>query len=149
MSRLSGALFRSRGDINAEVRLAALVIVPILAAAFVILFVFPDSNGERFPWPVRPRLTAMTLGATYLLGSFYFTTVLFARRWREVEIGFLAVSTFAALLGVATIIHWDRFSHEKFQFWLWVFLYFTLPLILPVLWWRNRSTARRTGAPIR
>lgn len=148
MFRSLAKLFGSRGEINAETRLVALIIVPILVAAFIILFVFPDSNGERFPWPVRPRLTAMTLGATYMLGALYFTTVLFAHRWREVEIGLLAVSTFAALLGIATIIHWDLFNHEKFQFWLWTFLYFSVPLILPAIWWRNRATAQRVGTRV-
>ena len=144
---MTGAPLRAglgcRGDIRSEVRWAAAIIVPILSIAFVMLFVLPDSNSRWFSWPVRPRLSAMTLGATYLLGSFYFTTVLFARRWREVQVGFLAVSTFAALLGIATVLHWDKFSHNLFSFWLWAFLYFTLPFVLPFLWWRGMQSAER------
>ena len=39
--------------------------------------------------------------------------------------GFLAVTTFATLLGIATLLHWDRFIHDHVAFWLWAGLYFT------------------------
>ena len=38
-----------------------------------------------------------------------------------------SVTLFAALLGVATVIHWDRFNHGHVAFWLWAGLYFTAP----------------------
>jgi hypothetical protein len=120
-------------------RILAALIVPILVAAFLILYLSPEQSGARFAWPVRPPMTAMMLGATYLGGAYFFTRVVFARRWHWVTRGFLPVTAFASILGVATILHWDRFSHGRFPFQLWAFLYFTLPFVLPVVWVRNRA----------
>jgi hypothetical protein len=50
------------------------------------------------------------------------------------------VTTFATLMGISTILHWDRFNHGSFAFWTWVFLYFTTPFLVPAVWWRNRKT---------
>jgi len=35
-----------------------------------------------------------------------------------VKAGFVAVGTFASFMGVATILHWDRFNHHHIAFWL-------------------------------
>ena len=48
--------------------------------------------------------------------------------------------TFAGYLGVATIIHWDKFTAGHISFILWVILYFTLPFVLVGVWLRNRRT---------
>jgi hypothetical protein len=140
--RSLGVIFGRRGDISAEIRLLAAVVVLILIAAVVILYLFPDTNGERWAWPVRPRLSAMTLGGIYVGGTLFFVSVLVSRRWHEVQAGFLAITVFASMLGIATILHWDRFSHTKPVFWLWAGLYFAVPFILPVLWWRNQQAAK-------
>ena len=43
-------------------------------------------------------------------------------------------------MGIATILHWDRFNHGYISFFAWVGLYFTTPFIVFLLWLRNRST---------
>jgi hypothetical protein len=45
---------------------------------------------------------------------------------------------FASLLGIATILHWNKFRHGHFAFWLWVLLYFTTPFLIVLVWLRNR-----------
>lgn len=125
-----------------ETRWAALFVIPILAAAFLILYIIPDSNGQHFAWPVKPRMSAMMLGATYFTGVIFFSVVLRAKGWHEVRLGLLPVVLFASLLGIATILHWDRFSHAQPHFWLWVALYWILPFVLLWLWIRNERKAR-------
>ena len=34
------------------------------------------------------------------------------------------------LLGIATVVHWDKFSHGHLAFWLWAGLYFTAPFLV-------------------
>jgi hypothetical protein len=121
-------------------RILAALIVPVLVAAFLILYLAPSHTGDRFAWPVRPPMTAMMLGATYLGGAYFFTRVVFAGRWHLVGRGFLPVTAFASILGLSTILHWDRFSHGRLPFQLWAILYFTLPFVLPAVWARNRAT---------
>lgn len=125
-----------------ETRWAAAIVIPILAAAFIILYITPDSSGDHFAWPIKPRMSAMMLGATYFTGVIYFSVVFRARSWHEVRLGLLPVVLFASILGIATILHWGKFSHDKPQFWLWVFLYWTLPFVLVWIWLRNERHAR-------
>jgi hypothetical protein len=118
------------------------LLVPVLAVAFIILYVLPqDVGGNIFAWPVAPQMTAMMLGATYMGGAYFFAAVVLSRQWRHAWLGLLPVTAFAATLGIATLLHWDRFVHERFTFQIWAFLYFTVPFILPVLWYRNQRLA--------
>ncbi len=119
-------------------RVLAAIIVPILVAAFIMLYLLPNDTGSLFAWPIKPPMSAMMLGATYLGGAYFFTRVVFARQWHTVRLGFLPVSTFAGILGIATLLHWDKFTHGHISFELWAFLYFTLPFVIPVIWYLNQ-----------
>jgi hypothetical protein len=43
-------------------------------------------------------------------------------------------------MGVATVIHWDRFNHRHVAFWIWAALYFTTPFLVAGTWMANRRT---------
>lgn len=126
-------------------RLLAVLVIPFLVAAFLILFVFPGRTEQLFAWKLQPQMSAMMLGATYLTGVFFFSTVLLSRHWRQVRAGFLPVTTFAAVMGIATILHWDRFNHEHLAFWIWAVLYFTTPFIVPLVWYINQRAVGEGG----
>lgn len=122
------------------------LLVPVLVVAFAILYLFPESAGARlFAWPVNPLMSSMMLGATYLGGAYFFLVVLLSRQWRHVWLGFLPITAFAGTLGIATLLHWDRFAHDRWAFWVWTFLYFTVPPLLPFLWYRNQRPANASG----
>src|SRR5204863_1151364 len=121
-------------------RWISVIIVPFLVAAFVILYLFPDHTQELFAWGIQPRMSAMMLGAAYMAGAYFFGRAATHARWHWVKVGFLPVTTFATLMGIATILHWDRFNHGYISFFAWVGLYFTTPFIVFLLWLRNRST---------
>jgi hypothetical protein len=123
-----------------ETRWVSAIIVPFLVAAFAILYLFPDHTQELFAWGIQPRMSAMMLGAAYIGGAYFFVRVATNARWHWVKVGFLPVTTFATLMGIATILHWDRFNHGYISFFAWVGLYFTTPFIVFLLWLRNRST---------
>ena len=119
-------------------RVLAVIIAPILLAAFIMLYFFPNHSGDLFAWPIKPPMTAMMLGATYLGGVYFFTRVAFARQWHTVQLGFLPVSAFAGYMGIATVLHWDKFTHGFISFQLWALLYFILPFVIPVVWSLNQ-----------
>src|SRR2546421_11190695 len=132
---------RERNDrIFPETRWVAAIIVPFLVVAFGILYLFPDHTRELFAWTIQPRMSAMLLGAAYIGGSYFFVRVATLARWHWVKVGFLPVTTFATLMGIATILHWDRFNHGSISFFAWAGLYFTTPFLVFLLWLRNRST---------
>lgn len=88
-------------------------------------------------------MTAMILGAAYTGGIYFFARVVAARRWHTIQVGFLPVAAFAALLGIATILHWDRFTHNHISFIAWAGLYFAAPFLVLAVWLRNRWTDPR------
>ncbi len=120
-------------------------IVPFLVVAFVVLFGFPNETARLFAWTIAPPMTPMTLGAVYLGGAYFFGRAFRAAAWHTVKAGFVAVGTFASLMGVATVIHWDRFQHDHVAFWLWAGLYFTTPFLVWGVWVANRDQDIATG----
>jgi hypothetical protein len=121
------------------------VIVPFLLAAFVILYVFPGDTKRLFAWTIKPTMTPMVLASAYLGGAYFFVRVLRERRWTVIKTGFLSVALFASLLGVATIVHWDKFNHQHVSFWTWATLYFTTPFLVVGGWLANRRFAAAAG----
>ena len=126
-------------------RVLSLAIVPFLLAAFAVLDLFPGDTKRLSAWTINPTMTAMVLASAYLGGAYFFVRVLFEPRWNVVKTGFLSVALFASLLGVATVLHWDRFNHRHVAFWLWAGLYLTAPILVFGGWLANQ----RFAAPAR
>ncbi len=117
-------------------------IAPFLLVAFVLLYGFPGETPRLWAWPIQSQLTSMLLASAYLGGCYFFLRVLVhERRWATIRMGLVSVALFATLLGVATVVHWDRFSHGKLAFWLWAGLYFTAPLLVVAAWVANQRWA--------
>jgi len=127
-------------------RALAAFIVPFLVVAFVVLYGFPADTTRLFAWTITPPMTPMTLGAVYIGGAYFFLRAYQATEWHTVKSGFVAVGTFASLMGVATILHWDRFNHDHVAFWIWFGLYTTTPFLVWGVWIANRR--RGTSATV-
>ena len=130
-----------------ETRWLAALIIPFLVVAFIILYFWPNDTDKLFAWTIKPTMTPMMLAAAYLGGIYFFTRVLLAKQWHLVKVGFLAVTAFASLLGIATILHWDRFNHSHISFYTWATLYFTTPFLVFAVWLRNRTADLGTVDP--
>ncbi len=129
----------STDAVNQETRWLSLVIIPILLLAIAILYLVPERTGQLFAWQIDSAMTAMTLGATYGGGVYYFYRAWRAPRWHWFGHGFLAIWCFVIVLGLSTLLHWERFNQSHPSFWLWAALYLTTPVIIPLIWWRNRK----------
>jgi hypothetical protein len=108
-----------------------------LVVAFFVLFPWPADTKRLFAWQIKPTMSPMVLGSVYIGGAYFFFRVVRASRWHTVAGGFVPVGTFATLMGITTILHWDRFIHDRLAFWLWAGLYFTTPFIVFVVFFRN------------
>ncbi len=124
----------------APTRWTAALIVPVLTAAFLILYLFPERTEELWAWTIDPTMTAMFMGGGYLAGAWFFARVARARSGHQALVGLLGTSLFATMLLGATILHWDRFNHDHVSFWAWLALYVATPPLLPWLWARTRLT---------
>ncbi len=130
---------KNPGDrILPETRWVAALVIPFLVAAFVILYIFPQDTEKLFAWKINSSMTAMMLAAAYAGGIYFFARVLLASKWHQIKVGVLPVTTFASMLGIATLLHWDKFNHSHVSFFAWAGLYFTTPFIVLAVWLRNR-----------
>ncbi len=117
-----------------------MAVIPVLVAAFVILYLFPGSTVRLWGWTIHPEMSALIMGGGYLAGAYFFVRVVRSRQWHRVGIGFVAITVFSSLLLATTVLHWDRFNHDHVSFWAWIALYGSTPVLLPVLWANNRRT---------
>lgn len=113
-------------------RAVAIVVLPFLAIAVVVLFLFPTRTGELFAWPIDPPMSAYLLASAYVGGLWFFARTATARRWHTVRHGFPAVVLFALALLVATLLHLAKFS-TNVPFIVWMILYATTPFAVAIL----------------
>jgi len=125
--------------IGPEVRLIAWVLIVTVGAAGVVLSFFPDQTAQLFAWTIRPRMTALFMGAGYGSGVYFFAMTLTATRWHRVTLGFQSLTVFAWYMLLATVFHWERFNHGSPVFEAWVILYVLTPIALPAVWFLYRE----------
>jgi hypothetical protein len=119
-------------------RIVSAGIIPVLVAAFVILYLFPGHTKQLWAWTISPTMSVMLMGGGYISGAYFFARAATVRQWHRVGWGFPGTTVFTTFLLLATIVHWDRFNHGHVSFWAWLLLYVTTPFLLPWLWIRNR-----------
>jgi len=120
-------------------------VLPFLVVAAVLLYLLPGRTEQLFAWTIQPPLTSMLLASAYIGGIWYFARVLLTRRWHRVKYGMPAVLLFAVLLGIATLLHWDRFHHGHISFVAWASLYLLTPLLVAAVLLTNWRA--NPGAP--
>ena len=153
MTRIASAIVVGSASAEDRVlvstRVVSAAIVPFLLLAFAVLVPWPTDTKRLFAWAIKPTMSAMILGSVYLGGAYFFVRAALARCWHTVAGGFPPVATFAAMMGIATILHWDRFIHGNVAFWLWVALYVTTPFIVFGVFVRNqREYVAATGTEL-
>jgi hypothetical protein len=126
-------------------RVTMAVVAPILIAAGVMLYAFPGETEALWAWPMGPEMTALAVGGGYLAGAVLFVRALRATEWHRVAMVFPVATVLTVLLLVATLLHWDSFSHGHPSFWAWLVVYLITPVLLPVVWLANRG--RDPGVP--
>jgi hypothetical protein len=132
---------------------ASLVVFLILVPALVILWGLPARTADAWAWTIKPDLTPIFLGAGYGAGAYFFLRTFLSRQYHPSAAGIFGAAFFAALMLIATIIHWDRFNHGDapligaMVFYGWVGVYAVSPFVVLALWWRNRRTDAGEPAP--
>jgi hypothetical protein len=125
----------------------ALVVSPILAAAGVILYGFPSDTERLWAWPMGPEMTSLAVGGGYLAGAVLFLRSLWQHDWHRIGLVFCVATVLTVLLLIATLLHWELFSHQHTSFWAWSVVYLVTPFLLPAVWWRNRRHDPGVPAP--
>ncbi len=116
----------------------ALLVAPILAAAGVILYLFPGDTQTLWAWPMGPKMTSLAVGGGYAAGAVLFLRSLRVGAWHRISLVFLVATVLTVGLLGATLLHWELFSHGHVSFWAWLVVYLVTPVLLPAVWLRNR-----------
>jgi hypothetical protein len=122
-------------------------IVPFLLVAFVLLYFFPGETKDYFAWEIHPDMTPMIMGAGYIAGAYFFARVVMEKRFHRIHVGFLPVTAFTIFMAIASFSHLDRFLQDHIAFWIWMGLYVTTPILVPLAWLANRRTDPGTTEP--
>ena len=125
-------------------QIVAACVIIVLILAFIALYLFPDHTDIDFAWTILPRTSALFIGAGYTAGAYFFARLIIDRKWHRVQAGFLPITAFTICMLGATFLHWDRFHHSAFNFYLWTVIYIITPLLVPFIWWRNQSTGSKS-----
>jgi len=128
-------------------RVSLAIVDLALLFAFLVLYLFPQTTAQNFAWEIKPSITAVFMGAGYISGAFMFIYAIFGNRWHRVRNSLLPVSTFATVMLVVTLLHYDRFIHTNFAFILWMIIYIVTPFLVPWLWYNNLKTDPGTPEP--
>lgn len=128
-------------------RLLAIAVAPVVIAAGVILYGYPTRTAELFAWPISPTMTPLVMGAGYLAAAWFFFRLWLSRDWASVAPVLSGVLAFTSVMLAATLLHWSRFSHDKFTFWLWLVVYVISPpaVALVIALHRGHRDAPDTG----
>jgi peptidoglycan/LPS O-acetylase OafA/YrhL len=121
-------------------RVVATFIIPVLILAVLALYLNPGQTAQNFAWTIRPRMTAMAMGAGYLMGAYFFVRVLTTSRWHRVAAGFLPITAFTTAMALATVLHLDRFHNGQWNAILWEVLYAITPFLILFTWFLNQRT---------
>jgi hypothetical protein len=139
---------RDRDDrVLRQTRLLAAFIVPFLLVAFALLYFFPGDTKSYFAWEIHPDIQPMIMGAGYVAGAYFFMRVFMERRFHRVHVGFLPVTAFTIFMAAGSFAHLDRFLQDHVAFWIWMGLYVTTPILVPLAWLANRRTDPGTPEP--
>ena len=57
------------------------------------------------------------------------------------------MAVFTVVMLAATLLHWDTFDPGHWPFLVWLAIYITTPIIVPLVWWRNRRSDPKTPEP--
>lgn len=150
---MTASELRQDDRILPETRWASLVVFLILVPAVIILWGAPGETADLWAWTIAPDLTPIFLGAGYGAGAYFFWRTFRAAEWHPSSAGVLGASVFAALMLVATLIHWDKFNHgdapalAAVAFYGWVSVYIVSPFVVFWLWLRNQRTDPRRPEP--
>jgi hypothetical protein len=149
----TGTMEAQDGRILRSTHWASLVVFAILVPALVILWGMPDRTADAWAWTIKPELTPIFLGAGYGAGAYFFLRTFLGKQFHPSAAGIFGAAFFAALMLIATLIHWGKFNHGDaplvgaIVFYGWVGVYIISPFAVFALWWFNRRTDSGEPAP--
>lgn len=107
----------------------------LFALLFVIWLLFWPEGGERFAWPITPRLTAVFIGTSFILRTLLGVAIMRTREWWRLRWVVWGNYLFLGIILGATFWHVEEmsWSNELVVAHVWILIYIFEPFILPFL----------------
>lgn len=120
----------------------------LLVLAGVSTFVLAERTEDYFAWTIQPPLTAAFMGGSYWATIALVVLAARAPDWAHARIAVPATLGFAALILLATFLHFDRFHQQRPITWAWVAIYAVIPPLIAVFALREARAAREDPARV-
>jgi hypothetical protein len=103
--------------------------------AFIFLVWLLVGGGPIFAWPVQPYLTAVFIGAAYVLRVFVGVSILRAQDWYRLRWVIWGNYAFLTVILLATFWHAEQMNWKTniILAHIWILIYIFEPLVLPFL----------------
>jgi len=115
-----------------RVLLTAFVVFTALAT--VSLLPMGDHTDTMFAWTIQSRPNASFLGAAYVAGFVLSVLALRRRRWSEIRVAVVTVTTFTVLTLIPTLLHMHKLhlmagpGSARVAGWVWLVVYLIVPI---------------------
>jgi hypothetical protein len=110
------------------------IVQTILATSFVIWLLFFPGTAWNFAWPIVPEMSAMFIGAGFIMRAYLGYHLWRQRNWHNLRWQVWGNYAFLAVLLVATFWHVEDMNWFT-NIWvahIWVLAYIVEPLVLPL-----------------
>src|SRR4029453_1953944 len=125
---------QTAGRILSSTRVGVWVLFVLALANGAFLYFAPGSAETDYAWSIKPPVNAAFIGSGYLAGTLATGLVVFATtRWRSLQTLPPALWVLATTLGVATLVHNDKFKFGFVPTWGWLIIYLGIPFAVPYL----------------
>lgn len=135
--------------ISSLLRFLTFVEVVVLFLAGFGLFLAPKLAGTLWPWELLP-FNARFLGAVYAASCVAAIMQTAYARWSPARLVTPMIFIFTAVIIVLSFVYFGQFDFQRWEVWVWFFLYIILPINAAYHLWlyRNLPPANSTAPAI-
>jgi hypothetical protein len=136
-------------ELGPELRALFIGFAALAISAFFLLFVLSERTADWFSWTINPALTAAFLGASYFGAFLLFVWTAWRGDWKAAQAALVPVTVIAILLGLATILHEEKFHDDLFgYFWKVAYVFAPIAIAAAFALRLRRPHERSAGAPL-
>lgn len=128
-------------------RILTFIEVLVLAGAGGLLFFVPEIGRVQWPWELAP-FNAAFIGAIYLAALAAIALMFFVNRWSPARPVLVAIFSFTIIVLAVSLLHLGSFDLLKWGTYLWLLLYFILPISAAFHIWLYRYQPPADASPV-
>ncbi len=138
----------SNPKITSLLRFLTFIEVVVLFAAGFGLFFAPKLVQSLWPWELLP-FNARFLGAVYAASCIAAIMQTAYARWSPARVVTPMIFIFTAIIIILSFVYIDQFNFQRWEVWVWFFLYIVLPINAAYHLWLYRNLPPADSTPLK